>query len=277
MFRQRISLVIASLCLTGGVGAAEDVAELTPVRVALIGDSTVASYPEPPADRPGLTGWGQVFDEFFNDRVTVLNHAASGHSSKSFIGEGLWRKTLEAKPDYVFIQFGHNDQPGKGERSTDVNSDYQEYLRQYVKDARAIGAKPVFVTPVTRRTFQDGKPHTTLPPYAEGDAEGRRGIGRPGHRPARGELGGARRTGRGGQRGLQPLGLRPVAFLAQGRPRDGQAGRRGPAACRTGAAALSGRDLVRQSRWHLGDGPGTMDAIGRRGLGGETVGASLPF
>ena len=114
--------------------AAEDAAELAALRIVLVGDSTVASYSNPPADRPSLTGWGQVFDEFFSDRVTVLNHAVSGHSSKSFIREGLWQKTLEAKPDYVFIQFGHNDQPGKGERSTDVNTDYQEYLRQYVKE-----------------------------------------------------------------------------------------------------------------------------------------------
>lgn len=167
MFRQRIGSVIVGLCLAGGAVAAENAAELVSVRVALVGDSTVASYPTPPADRPSLTGWGQVFEEFFSDRVTVLNHAVSGHSSKSFIREGLWRKTLEAKPDYVFIQFGHNDQPGKGERSTDVSTDYQEYLRQYVTDARTMGAKPVLVTPVARRTFQDGKPHTTLQPYAD--------------------------------------------------------------------------------------------------------------
>ncbi len=69
-------------------------AELAPLRIALVGDSTVASYPTPPGDRPSLTGWGQVFDEFLSDRVTVLNHAVSGHSSKSFIREGLWQKTL---------------------------------------------------------------------------------------------------------------------------------------------------------------------------------------
>ena len=51
------------------------------VRIALIGDSTVASYSRPPADRPDLTGWGQVFGEYFVDRVKVLNHAQSGRSS----------------------------------------------------------------------------------------------------------------------------------------------------------------------------------------------------
>jgi lysophospholipase L1-like esterase len=167
MRRRLVRFVLVGLGLAGSVVAVESTEQLAPVRIALVGDSTVASYPKPPADRPSLTGWGQVFDEFFSDRVAVLNHAVSGHSSKSFIREGLWQKTLGAKPDYVFIQFGHNDQPGKGERSTDVNTEYQDYLRQYVKDARAIGAKPVLVTSVARRTFQDGQPHTTLQPYAD--------------------------------------------------------------------------------------------------------------
>ncbi|MHB8969779.1 MAG: rhamnogalacturonan acetylesterase [Pirellulaceae bacterium] len=167
MFLQRVSLVVAVLCAANLVTAAENADGLAPLRIALVGDSTVASYPEPPADRPSLTGWGQVFEEFFSDRVVVLNHAVSGRSSKSFIGEGLWRKTLEAKPDYVLIQFGHNDQPDKGERSTDANTDYQEYLRQYVQDARAQGAIPILVTSVARRTFQDGKPQTTLQPYVD--------------------------------------------------------------------------------------------------------------
>ena len=115
--------------------AAENVQELPPVRIMLIGDSTVASYPNPPADRPSLTGWGQVLGEFFNDKVRVLNHAVSGHSSKSFVRDGLWKKAMEQQPDYVFIQFGHNDQPGKVDRSTDANADYQDYLRQYIRDA----------------------------------------------------------------------------------------------------------------------------------------------
>lgn len=167
MFLRCVIPAIAILCGAKNAAVASDASQLAPLRIALVGDSTVASYPKPPTDRPGLTGWGQVFEEFFCDKVAVLNHAVSGHSSKSFIREGFWRKTLEAKPDYVFIQFGHNDQPGKGERSTDAKSDYQEYLRQYVKDARAMGAKPVLVTPVARRTFQDGKPQSTLGPYVD--------------------------------------------------------------------------------------------------------------
>ena len=58
-------------------------ATLPPIKIALIGDSTVASYPKPPEDRPTLTGWGQVFGLCFRDSVEIKNHAVSGRSSKS--------------------------------------------------------------------------------------------------------------------------------------------------------------------------------------------------
>jgi arylsulfatase A-like enzyme/lysophospholipase L1-like esterase len=142
-------------------------AHLPLIKIALIGDSTVASYSKPPADRPTLTGWGQVFDLYFNDAVQIRNHAVSGRSSKSFLREGRWEPVLAEKPDYVFIQFGHNDQPGKGDRTTDPNGDFQDNLRKYIDEARAAGAVPVLVTPVARRTFGNGHAQTTLTPYAD--------------------------------------------------------------------------------------------------------------
>jgi sialidase-1 len=139
-----------------------------PIKIAMIGDSTMASYAKPPEDRPTLTGWGQVFGVFFNDKVTVLNHAQSGRSSKSFLREGRWEPVLREKPDFVFIQFGHNDQPGKGDRTTDPNGDFQDNLRKYIDESLAAGAQPVLVTPVARRIFdQQGKATTTLSPYAD--------------------------------------------------------------------------------------------------------------
>jgi lysophospholipase L1-like esterase len=156
-----IPVILAAVSLAQGGPSA-----LNPVCVVLVGDSTVASYANPPKDRPDLTGWGQVFGEFFNNQVTVLNHARSGRSSKSFIREGWWGNALAAKADYIFIQFGHNDCPGKGDRSTDPNSDFQDYLRQYIDQSRAAGARPILVTPVARRTFVAGKIHTILQPYA---------------------------------------------------------------------------------------------------------------
>lgn len=141
--------------------------DLRPIKIAMIGDSTMASYANPPEDRPSLTGWGQVFELFFNDKVKVSNHAQSGRSSKSFLREGRWEPVLREKPDFVFIQFGHNDQPGKGDRTTDPNGDFQDNLRKYIDEAVAAGVKPVLVTPVARRIFENGKAATTLTPYAD--------------------------------------------------------------------------------------------------------------
>jgi lysophospholipase L1-like esterase len=140
---------------------------LPPIKIALIGDSTVASYARPPADRPTLTGWGQVFGSFFQESVDVKNYAVSGRSSKSFLREGRWEEVLAAKPDYIFIQFGHNDQPGKGDRTTDPDGDFQDNLRRYIDEAQANGAVPILVTPVARRTFAEGEARTTLTPYAD--------------------------------------------------------------------------------------------------------------
>jgi len=165
--RDLLPLIVVVIAFVGPSPAADNIPAAKAVRIVLVSDSTVASYPNPPKDRPDLTGWGQVFGEFFTDRVTVLNHARSGASSKSFIREGRWEKALAAKPDYVLIQFGHNDCPGKGDRSTDPNADFQDYLRKYIDQSRAAGARPILVTPVARRTFAKGKIHTTLQPYAD--------------------------------------------------------------------------------------------------------------
>ena len=135
------------------------------LRIALAGDSTVCNYPDTHACR----GWGQYLGAPFQPGVTVLNHARSGRSTRTFIGEGRWRDLLAEKPDVVLIQFGHNDShaPGRPE-STDAATTYREFLRRYVDEARAAGAKPVLVTPMVRRTFAaDGTLNDALLPYAE--------------------------------------------------------------------------------------------------------------
>ena len=235
--------------------AAENVQELPPVRIMLIGDSTVASYPNPPADRPSLTGWGQVLDEFFNDKVQVLNHAVSGQSSKSFIRDGLWKKALEQQPDYVFIQFGHNDQPDKGDRSTDANADYQDYLRQYIRDTRAISAHPILVTSVARRTFQNGKIQTTLQPYADAMKKVGQEQNVPVvdlHAASMALLGptGRRRAAR-----LQSVACRPLALLTHGARTMAKLVAAGDARDRARPAAVPGRNVVRQPRRHHGRSP----------------------
>jgi lysophospholipase L1-like esterase len=137
---------------------------LRPLRLVIIGDSTVCEYPTTQPTR----GWGHFIQERF-DHVTAINLAASGRSTKTFITEGRWKKALAQKPDYVLIQFGHNDShaPDKPE-ATDAATTYKDYLRQYIDDSRAIGAIPILVTPMVRRTFDaQGKLTDNLAPYAE--------------------------------------------------------------------------------------------------------------
>ncbi len=113
-------------------------------RIALIGDSTVT-------DR---SGWGQAFAGRFDRGVHVLNFAVGGRSSKSWYDENRLPNVLDANPDYVLIQFGHNGQPGKGPaRETDPATTYRDYLRLYVQEFSKIGAKPIIVSSVTRRRF----------------------------------------------------------------------------------------------------------------------------
>jgi len=114
-------------------------------------------------------GWGAAFTMVVGPRATVINFAASGRSAKSFLDENRLPAVLEATPDYVFIQFGHNGQPGKGvHRETDPDSTYRDFLGEYIRQVRATGAQPIIVTSVTRRKFgTDGRINSTLGPWAE--------------------------------------------------------------------------------------------------------------
>jgi pectinesterase len=157
--RRRLLLGAVALMAAGGVPSAVAQAPAPKlVRVVLVGDSTVAV----------ASGWGPGFMRYLSESAVCLDLARGGRSSKSFVNEGHWKNALAEHPDYVLIQFGHNDQPGKGpERETDPASTFPDYLRRYVDEARASGAKPILVTSLTRRNFRDGKLADTLGPYAE--------------------------------------------------------------------------------------------------------------
>src|SRR4051812_12597805 len=130
------------------------------VRIVLVGDSTVNDE----------GGWGPGFRAAFGAEVAITNLAKNGRSSKSFRDEGLWAPALTAKADYILIQFGHNDVPGKGaDRETDAATTYRANLARYIDEARAAGAKPVLVTSIVRRNFDaDGKiMRDSLVPYAQ--------------------------------------------------------------------------------------------------------------
>ncbi len=123
------------------------------VRVFLIGDSTMAN--KPLADNPER-GWGQMLPLYFNDNVQIKNYAVNGRSTKSFIDEGRWKKVYDQlKPgDYVFIQFGHNDEKiNDPKRYAAPHTAYKDNLMKFVSDAKEKGAIPVLITPVNRRKF----------------------------------------------------------------------------------------------------------------------------
>ena len=129
-----------------------------PVKIVLVGDSTVALG----------GGWGPGFCAVMTKNVTCVNDARNGRSSKSYYDEGLWKQALAEKGDYYLIQFGHNDQPNKGPlRATDPNTTFQDNMRRYIAQARAIGAVPVIVTSLSRRTFKDGQVVQDLKPWVD--------------------------------------------------------------------------------------------------------------
>lgn len=155
------ALVIPAQIFAAATSSSEDESTTKPTKVTIVlaGDSTVTDG----------AGWARGFDSCLTDEVHVINLSRGGRSSKSFIAEGLWAKCLALKPDYVLIQFGHNDQPGHGpDRETDPSTTYRQYMTQYVDDARAHNITPVLVSPLSRRQWgTDGKIHSTLAPYAQ--------------------------------------------------------------------------------------------------------------
>jgi pectinesterase len=161
--RQITTILSALVCLALfalSSGAADGPASRADkVRIVLVGDSTVTD----------ATGWGVGFKACLSDGVQCINLARGGRSSRSFLAEGLWQKALDLKPDYVLIQFGHNDSPGHGAtRETDPNTTYRANMERYVDEARAAGIQPVLVTSLSRRQWgSDGKIHSTLVPYVE--------------------------------------------------------------------------------------------------------------
>ncbi len=124
------------------------------ITIWLCGDSTMSSkekraYPE--------TGWGMPFVYFWDSTVKVENLAKNGRSTKTFLSEKLWQKVADGaqEGDYVFIQFGHNDEAkDKGERYATPDT-FRMNLKRFVRDARAKKAIPVLFTPVSRRRFDN--------------------------------------------------------------------------------------------------------------------------
>lgn len=136
-------------------------------KVWMIGDSTmsikdVKAYPE--------TGWGMPFAHFFDSTIEVDNRAKNGRSTKSFREEGLWTPVLNGlqEGDYVFIQFGHNDENRQKAERYSTPEEFRANLGRYVSEAKERKAIPILLTPVSRRSFDStGKLRETHPVYAD--------------------------------------------------------------------------------------------------------------
>lgn len=135
-----------------------------PVRFILVGDSTMAS----------TSGYGDAFCARVQRANTCINLAKGGRSSGSFRAEGRWdevegllRGAAAYRATYVLIQFGHNDQPGKPGRSTDLKTEFPVNMSRYAQEVKALGGVPVLVTPLTRRSFKDQVLENNLLPWVE--------------------------------------------------------------------------------------------------------------
>ena len=127
------------------------------ITIFMIGDSTMANKSLVGDNQE--RGWGHVLGGFFSEDIVVDNHAMNGRSSKSFIDEGRWDAVLnKMKPgDYVFIQFGHNDEKPKPDRHTDPGTTFDANLKRFVEEARAKGGIPVLFNSIVRRNFRNNE------------------------------------------------------------------------------------------------------------------------
>lgn len=147
----------------------------------MIGDSTMANKPIKNGNLE--RGWGMALQCYFDEGIIVDNHAVNGRSSKSFIDEGRWKVVVDKiKPgDYVFIQFGHNDEKPKADRHTDPGSTFDDNLRKFIRETREKGGIPVLFNSVVRRNFLKSAPdndddealrNTTGPTKIQSNEEG---------------------------------------------------------------------------------------------------------
>lgn len=124
------------------------------VTVHYIGDSTVArnnihSYPQ--------TGMSQGLGLYLKEAVRIISYAKNGRSTKSFLDEGRFApvEAAMAPGDFLFIQFGHNDEKEDPARHTDPEGSFRDNLRHFLTAARKTGAHPVLITSIARRLFDE--------------------------------------------------------------------------------------------------------------------------
>ncbi|HSV09792.1 MAG TPA: rhamnogalacturonan acetylesterase [Hanamia sp.] len=138
------------ICLLGLVSFTLPIKKHT--TIWMIGDSTMCQYD---SSRFPLTGWGMPFAQYFDSSVTIKNEARGGRSTRTFIAENRWQPIVNdlSDGDYVFIQFGHNDEAKNYPDRYTTPEDYRNNLIKFVRESRDKKAVPVLITPVSRRKF----------------------------------------------------------------------------------------------------------------------------
>jgi lysophospholipase L1-like esterase len=165
--KSRLLLPALLLYCVAHAAAQEARPPVTPVRaskIVLVGDSTTAVQ----------GGWGPSFcADHVTSFLACVNLARGGRSTYNYRAEGSWDIALREMrtggydATWVLVQFGHNDQPGKPGRSTDLATEFPANLRRYVEEIRAAGAQPVLLTPLVRRQFRHGRLIDDLAPWAD--------------------------------------------------------------------------------------------------------------
>lgn len=172
----KLVAMMMALIMCVGTLFAQEVSHVKAITVYLIGDSTVCEYGDDSKNyNVERAGWGENISNYFNDNVNFVNLAISGRSARSFTYEAKYQQLLKniKSGDYVFIQFGHNDQKEDDLTLEDTSKRYRHsspvgdetvegsfayYLyTYYIKVAQEKGAIPVLVTPIVRREFEGGK------------------------------------------------------------------------------------------------------------------------
>lgn len=139
------------------------------MNILCLGDSIMqyndwTTYPQ--------SGWVQVLDRFFDSDVKILNFARNGRSSKSFMEEGRFAEVLKnaQKGDFALIQFAHNDEKVQDKTrytSPDKGGEFRKNLSFFAVELKKKSVSPIFLTPVTRRSFVDEhsieNTHSTYP------------------------------------------------------------------------------------------------------------------
>ncbi len=162
-------VALAELAGCAGSGTMDKSASVSaasaPPTIFIASDSTASNYNQ---QRYPQAGWG-TFLPCALEGAKVDNRAIGGRSTRTFIGEGRWNKLLAdlKAGDAVLIQFGHNDASAdKPERFAAPDTTYRQNLVSFIADVKAAGATPILLTPVARRSFENGKAKADYPTYS---------------------------------------------------------------------------------------------------------------